>query len=88
MLAQRQEYVTFEGMEPWWGDDIVSGERETPLVTVRGRDGDGEPMALTVRFEDFQRVVEVVQGPWPMDIEQAADLAAELILQQYAERPG
>ena len=47
MDEDHSDFVSFEGVETWWGDDIVSGALNTTLVTIRGREPGGAPMLLT-----------------------------------------
>lgn len=86
MDKDTSDYVELEDIETWRGEDIVTGTPDTPLVTIRGRDPRGEIVTFTLRFEDFHRIVETVQQPWHLDIDESSALAAMLILQQMAER--
>ena len=79
-------YVSLDGIERWWGNDIVTGEPGTALVTLRGRGPKGEPMLLTVRSEDFAQIAQTMQEYWEVDVETASSLAGRLILQQMVLR--
>jgi hypothetical protein len=88
MDDDEHDYVSLESIERWWGTDIVSGAPDTALVTIRGRGPQGEPMSLTLRHDDFERVVEAVRSPWHLDMHESLTLAAKLILQHMASPPG
>lgn len=81
-------YISLDGIEHWWGDDIITGEPGTALVTIRGRSPNGEPMLLTVRSADFARIALTMQEFWEVDVERASTLAAQLILQQMVPPEG
>jgi hypothetical protein len=86
--ADTPDFIELDSIERMQGADIVSHAPNTSLVTIRGRDPRGEPMLVTLRCEDFERIVEGVQNPWQLSNEESEALAAQLILQEMAGRDG
>lgn len=85
MRPDASGFVELIEFEVTRGASVQANQRETTLVSIRGRDASGDPMHVTVEFDDFEHIVDVVQGAWHIDREEASALVARLALQQMSD---
>lgn len=80
--------VTLESVEQVWGDDVRTGEPNTPLVCVRGRDPRGEQLVLTASLAEFTAAVSGFEADYRVSaVEASRAVAISLLLALVSESP-